>query len=200
MEFGARSGRLWAAGLIAVIGATPGCSESATGPEPTQVVTLTVDASEEEEWAFVALGSTPVQVSVANATASTAWDLGFQKTAVKANGGEDGPGEVLVFCVCQNAGATNEEIMAMTSASEFADFEGVTARDIPSNPASWSSVTFENNRWYRYNLTGQHLIWPTFDVYLVKRGGDVFKVQLINYYGPAGEQRHITFRSSQLVG
>jgi hypothetical protein len=58
---------------------------------------------------------------------------------------------------------------------------------------------FNSHPWYRYNLTGENIIHPTFDVYLVKRGDDVYKVQLINYYGAAGEPRHVTFRYARLT-
>ncbi len=58
---------------------------------------------------------------------------------------------------------------------------------------------FNSHPWYRYNLTGENIIHPTFDVYLIKRGDDVYKVQLINYYGSAGEPRHITLRYARLT-
>jgi hypothetical protein len=58
---------------------------------------------------------------------------------------------------------------------------------------------FGVNPWYRYNLTGENIIHPTFDVYLLKRGPDVYKLQLIDYYSPAGEPRNITFRYAKLT-
>ena len=50
---------------------------------------------------------------------------------------------------------------------------------------------FAGSPWYRYNIdaSAPNHIHPTFNVYLVKRGADVYKVQLIGYYGPAGESR-----------
>nr|MCU0616345.1 hypothetical protein [Gemmatimonadaceae bacterium] len=53
--------------------------------------------------------------------------------------------------------------------------------------------------WYRYNVTGTDLqIWPTFNVYLVKRGAQVWKVQLVGYYDTQGQSRRITVRSARL--
>jgi hypothetical protein len=58
---------------------------------------------------------------------------------------------------------------------------------------------FVTSPWYQYNITGtDNQIWPNFNVYLVRRGDDVFKVQLIGYYNQAGAARHITVRSVQL--
>ena len=52
--------------------------------------------------------------------------------------------------------------------------------------------------WFRYNLQNDHQVYPTFDVYLIRKGDDVYKVQLTGYYGAAGEARHIGIRWSQL--
>jgi hypothetical protein len=87
----------------------------------------------------------------------------------------------------------------MTPENQADAFTSVTAAAIPPAPASWSSDVFATNRWYRYDLAGDHRISPTFDVYLVRRGAIVYKIQLINYYGPAGETRRITFRYAKLA-
>ena len=51
----------------------------------------------------------------------------FFATNATLNGGEAGPGGVTGFCVCQNAQATDAEVLAMTPESELADFEAVTS-------------------------------------------------------------------------
>lgn len=184
---------LFALALAACDGGSP------TEPQPSSTATLTADAS--AGWAYVALGTPAQTVTVADATTSAAWDLGFNATSVMLNGGENGPGGVVAYCICQNAGATDEQVLAMTAEGELADFEAVDAGDVPpAGDARWTTDAFDANRWYRYNLTGNHQISPTFHVYLVRRGGDVYKVQLINYYGPAGETRRITVRYARLVG
>jgi hypothetical protein len=53
---------------------------------------------------------------------------------------------------------------------------------------------FSRSPWYRYNLDGNNTIFPTFDVYLIRRGDRVWKLQVVNYYNVAGDARHITFR------
>lgn len=333
--------------------------DGATGPNLDETgddfATFTVDAR--EAWAFVDLdGKTATQVTVADPTSSTAWDIAFLGTNVMLNGGAAGPGGVVGYCICQNAGATPAQIMAMTAESELADFRAVTAASIPADDAEWEDdalapaitgwwsydmtthrvsadpsrawkvraaeetnpvyakfrvvdidaatatqqnagrITIEfavqpgagqpmgpvqtavidvrNGRvyfdlatasvsdasdwdlafegytirlnsgvsgsgnagavleiletfeemadasnapastyaadsyggvfkarpWYRYNLTGNdHTIWPTYDVYLIKRGDEVYKLQIINYYNTVAEARHITARFAPLT-
>jgi hypothetical protein len=186
--------------VVALAGGVAACSESATEPVVDEPVrTQTLDAS--TTWAYTDLrGDTAVAVPVADATTSTTWDLGFMATGVQLNGGEAGPGGMVAYCVCQNAGATDAEILAFTAAGELADFEAVTSAQIPATASSWSATAIADTPWYRYNLTGNHDIAPTYNVYLVKRGSEVYKIQIISYYDPAGKTRQITFRYVQLAG
>jgi hypothetical protein len=329
--------------LAALLLATACSSDEINAPPEPVEGTLTVNAS--TAWAFASLADEQV-VTVSDPTASTTWDVGFNATRVMLNGGAAGPGGVLGHCICQNAGATDDEIIAMTADGELADFEAVTAADIPEeasfepevlvtaingwysgtgaaataesdqawlvrlqdgtsyaklrvvslagptaehagevtleyavqptaesafepvqtvtldasslvsldlntgsvapaegewdvslegfdlringgvsgsggagatpSPEPFEAVTtaavdsrayqvdvfagvFGSHPWYKYNLTGENIIHPTFDVYLIKRGDDVYKVQLIDYYSPAGDPRHISFRYAKLT-
>lgn len=176
--------------------------DEVTAPQPTAQGTLTVDAS--ADWVYLSLASQST-VAVADPATSTAWDIGFKTTGVVLNGGDAGPGGVSAFCVCQNSAAdpSPEQILAMTPASELGDFELVTTASVPGD-ASFSADAetgaFAAHPWYRYNLAGDHVVSPTFDVYLLRRGERVYKVQLTGYYGPAGEPRHITVRYAQIAG
>lgn len=329
--------------LTAALGAC-GSDEIQAPPDPVEG-TLTVDAS--QGWGFASLAD-ETTVTVTEPSSSPAWDIAFNATNVMLNGGAAGPGGVEAFCVCQNAGATDEQVLAMTAESEQADFDAVTAvpagatferdrlapaidgwftgsgaaaqpaadrawlvrlgdgtsfaklrvaalasatasgigevtleyavqpsADAPFGPTQTVTLTtldggvgsvdlntgatgeaaggsdwdvrlegtalrlnggvsgagkaaatpatepfaaittasvdarayksdtfagvFGEQPWYRYNLTGDHKIHPTYDVYLVRRGDDVYKLQLIDYYGPAGETRRISFRYAKLA-
>ena len=57
---------------------------------------------------------------------------------------------------------------------------------------------FATQPWYEYNILGDHRISPNFNVYLVKRGSEVYKVQLISYYATDGTSRQITVRYARL--
>lgn len=183
------AGRRSALVLLALVLAAGACEDDPTGPTVTPTRELTVFASDS---AYVALGdpSTP-------ASASTPWDVGFWRTAVFLQGSGT---PVMAVCVCQNAGASDEQIMAMTPASELAEFEAVAAADVPAGGApAWSATAISDSPWYKYNLTGQdRQIWPTYEVYLVRKGSEVYKLQLTGYYDGAGEPRHVTFRYARI--
>ncbi len=316
------------------------CADSVTEPLPAVEGTITVDAS--AGWAYVDLESGTAVTPSPSARESSAWDIGFFATSVSLNGGAAGPGGVTGACVCQNATATDAEVLAMTDAVERLDFDaltgisfgaifasdvlvpavsgwyagtGATASADPGrvflvrlsngtsfakvhvtgiqgasatsagsvtleyavqateadafgatttitlgSPASadlktgalittgttwdvrldgWNLVlnggvsgsgsaaaaagtegfvatttavtapqayrtdafggVFSSSPWYRYNLAGDNRISPTFNVYLVRRGTSVYKVQIVNYYSTTGAPRHITLRYKRIA-
>lgn len=339
-------------GLFAAAVLATACADGdSLGPVVDEVGTLTVDAS--TDWAFVRLGESAAQVAVPDRATSQAWDVAVFSTSVMLNGGAAGPAGVEGYCICQNAGATDAQLLAMTPESELADFEAVGAASIPADAEAWGTdelapaiagwyaynpvahtvaadpakvwkvrlagsgagyakfhvtniagatrttagrVTieyavqsaagaamgetktvvldatsgepvhfdfargvagdasdwdialegfeiringgvsgtggagavlasqsfaemtdagdapaqiyrgdafggvFDEHRWYRYNLTGSHDITPTYDVYLIRRGADVYKVQLTGYYGLDGKSRQVTLRYEKIDG
>ena len=86
-------------------------------------------------------------------TADAEWDLWFEGWTIRVNGGVSGSGK---------AGAV---LSGMT-------FDEVT--DASGMGALYKGVAFGGvvvaHPWYRYNLQGNHQIWPTYDVYLIRRG------------------------------
>ncbi len=332
------------AALLPLFAAAAACSsDELNAPPQTPEGTITVDAS--TGWGYASLADEGT-VTVTDATTSEDWDLAFNATRAMLNGGAAGPGGVVGYCICQNAGASDEDIVAMTADGELADFEAVSESDIPAaasfeeerlqtaiagwyggegagavaesgitwlvrlqDGASYAKVrvvsltgpsakhagqveleyalqptaesafepaptvtldasilsrvdlntgsttpsdsdwdlsiegftirlnsgasgsgsagafpsaepfeaittaavdprayqvdgfagVFGSHPWYRYNLTGENIIHPTFDVYLVKRGDAVYKIQLIDYYSSAGDPRNISFRYARLT-
>ena len=93
----------------------------------------------------------------------------------------------------------------MTAAGERADFEAVGDAAIPPSSA-WildsaePGGVFKRSPWYRYDLDGQHTIFPTYDVYLIRAGSEVYKLQIIGYYDAEAKPRYITFRSARIDG
>ena len=190
--------RVPAAALLLAFAAACGRDEITAPTVPPVEGTITVDAS--TDWAYLSLADETV-VAPADPTDSGAWDIAFQRTSVQLNGGEAGPGGVTGYCICQNSATnpTTEQILAYTATSELPDFTAVTAASIPA-ASSFSADVFTQHAWHRYNLLGDHRISPTFDVYLVRRGDVVYKLQIVDYYGPAGETRRITVRYAQIAG
>ena len=116
---------------------------------------------------------------------ATAWDVRLDGWSLKVNSGASGAGSTL----------------AVAFAQPFASFDAATAASMPSSTFKrdgFSSV-FGTSPWYRYNITGSdNQIWPVFNVYLVRRGDLVYKVQLTGYYDLAGSPRNITIRSARI--
>lgn len=98
--------------------------------------TLTVVAT--NSFQFVSLADSAIVTPTPSPTASTAWDIAFFSTNVTLNGGEAGPGGVTAACLCQNASATNEQILAMTPENQLAAFD--TVRSVPAGLTFTSDV------------------------------------------------------------
>ncbi len=85
---------------------------------------FTLDAR--SAWVYVSLADSAIVTPSPSANESANWDIAFFATNVTLNGGAAGPGGVSGACLCQNAAATNNEVLAMTPTSELPDFEAVT--------------------------------------------------------------------------
>jgi hypothetical protein len=185
---GAASPRL-ASALLAL--ALAACSNDVTAPQTPTTTALTVDAS--TTTAFVRLGAQPRVVTGTDTTTAAGWDISANATTINLNAAD-----VTGYCLCAHETSTDAGVMAMTADAELAGFESITANDLPATAAFQADV-FATRKWYRYNLTGNdHQIWPTFDVYFVKRGSALYKVQIAGYYNATGAPRFITIRSALL--
>ena len=331
------------AAVLVTLGAACSSDDVTAPPVPAEG-SFTVNAS--QSWIYVSLADSALVSPTPAANQSAAWDIAFFATNVTLNGGQAGPGGVTGFCICQNAAATNDQILAMTPESEQADFDAVTAvpvgatftgdvltpaitgwftgtgasatadasrtflvrlsdslsyakvhvtalsgasatspgqvtleyavqasptaapgptqtltvdvssgaRSIDLNSGtistsatdwdlrldgfnllvnggisgagkggaavatgSFASITtakiqdqayqidryagvFGTSRFYRYNIAGDNRISPTFDVYLIKRGTAVYKLQILDYYNATNQPRHVSFRYEQIAG
>lgn len=122
----------------------------------------------------------------ATSTAAGTWDLRLGGFAIRTNGGASGSGAVSAL---------------LDATTPFATIDAAYAGTAPPQAFRRDAFggVFSAQPWYRYNITGtDNQIWPTFNVYLVKRGADVYKVQLTSYYSVTGASRQITLRSAKL--
>jgi hypothetical protein len=135
------------------------------------------------------LSSGPVYLDLANGTvASTAaWDLKFSGFDIRINGGVSGTGGV---------SAVLDESTPFT---QITSTYAASAPPVAYKADAYGGV-FVTSPWYRYNITGtDNQIWPNFNVYLIKRGETVYKVQIISYYSASGTPRQITVRTSRVA-
>lgn len=111
--------------ILAMI-AFSACSDDVVSPASLRSEgTMTVVAT--NNFQFVSLADSAVVTPTPSPTASAAWDIAFFATNVTVNGGAAGPGGVSAACLCQNASATNEQVLAMTPANQFTAFDTVSA-------------------------------------------------------------------------
>ncbi len=147
---------------------------AAFGPVQTQTVST-------------AAGPVYFDLTTGQVTSAANWDLQFDGWNIRVNGGVSGTGTV-------------KAVLDMTT--PFANIDAAYAATAPAQAyrADIFSGVFAQHAWYKYNITGtDNQIWPTFQVYLLRRGTTVFKVQLIGYYSASGAPRNITVRYAKLT-
>lgn len=161
---------------------TPGTVTLEFAVQPT--ATAPLGATRTLAVAVPATGTARVDLAAGALTASaTDWDILFDGWTLRLNGGVSGTGKVV-------AAVADEPFDVLTTA--------VTASQAYRSD-TYAGV-FATAPWYRYNLAGDHGISPTFDVYLLKRGSRLYKLQITSYYGPAGESRQVGIRYALIAG
>lgn len=137
----------------------------------------------------ISVGSDPVYVDLTTGAVTTTanWDIQLSGWTIRVNSGVSGSGSFRAV---------------LDTSTPYESITNTYASFVPAQAYSTDSHTgvFATQPWYRYNLTGtDHQIWPTFNVYLVRRSGALFKVQVISYYGAGGAPRQITLRYQRLA-
>jgi hypothetical protein len=151
--------------------------QPSTGAAFGPVATRTIDFSTGP--VYLDLASGPV-------SSTSAWDLRFSGFEIRLNGGVSGTGGV--------SAVVDESMPFAQLTAQYASFAPAAAY----RSDSFGGV-FVTSPWYKYNITGtDNQIWPNYNVYLIKRGETVYKVQLTSYYGSTGAPRQITLRASRL--
>lgn len=138
-------------------------------PIGLETSTFTIDATNEEAWAYFSFADGDI-VDVADAENSEAWDIGFQRTKVKLNGGISGPGMGSAVML------TETTFEAVTTAPE----EGY----LSDTEDTLAIVPQSEKGWYIYTGPPAHWILPLEDrVFVIKAADGTFaKVHFIGYY------------------
>lgn len=138
-------------------------------PGGLETLTFTIDATNEEAWAYFSFDSGDV-VAVEDALNSEAWDIGFQRTKVKLNGGISGPGMGSVVMLTE----TTFEAVTVAPADGYREDTEDTLAIVPQSEKGW----------YIYTGPPTHWILPLEDrVFVIKAADGTFaKVQFIGYY------------------
>lgn len=137
--------------------------------------TLTVDATDRENWAYINLTEGEM-VDIADAASSLAWDLGFKRTEVIANGGVSGPGKTGALVVKD---ISFEDVLEAPEDNYVSDTDQI--------------ATFKRgDGWYTYTGPPNHWVLPNPKVYVLRIARDpkvqpaspynYAKVRFIGYY------------------
>ncbi len=87
-----------------------------------------------------------------------------------------------------------EDFTALTDASnapEYGPFLSTISGAIPNTISSPRGP-------FLYNLEGNQRLWPTFNVFLIRKGSAVYKIQITDYYNVTGDSGYPTLRYEQL--
>ena len=151
--------------------ATTGTDAQVPVDEPIglEPLTFTIDATNREAWVYFSFASGDT-VNVEDAENSEAWDIGFQRTQVKLNGGISGPGMGSVVMLTET---TFEAVTEAPADGYLADTEDTLAIAPQSEKG-----------WYIYTGPPAHWILPLEDrVFVIKAADGTFaRVRFIGYY------------------
>lgn len=125
----------------------------------------------------------PGQVQGPNACA---WDLGATPALTIEVNADCGAGTFPL--------AATEDFTALTTAADAPKYGGFLSAVGGAFPA-----TVDNARGtFWYNINGGNRLWPTYNVFLVRTGQEVYKVQVTSYYSAGGESGFPTVRFLRL--
>jgi len=114
------------------------------------------------------------------------WDVSFSPSFTVAFNGACDAGSFPL-----DAAEDFTAITAADGAPEYGAFLSVISGAIPSTVDDASGTLW-------YNIEGNNRLWPTFNVFLVRIGTSIYKVQLIDYYDATGASGHPRVRFEQL--
>ena len=143
--------------------------EVEVAPTVQEAATFTVDATSREAWTYFSFAKGTV-VEITDPSNSTSWDLGFQRTKVKLNGGVSGPGEGRAIML---ADVEFNEVNEAPASGYAADSD-----------ANLAIVAQSEKGWYIYLGPPNHWILPLEDrVFVVQAAdGTYAKLRFVGYY------------------
>jgi hypothetical protein len=161
-----------------------GAVTATPGKDRTDAVidATSADVPEDNPYLYLDLASgAKVEIDDVAALTSSDWDLAFERSSIRANGGDSGPGNVAVAKV----GGAFEDVTAAPKDGEFATDDWVSD-DCQYQSIPGGEPLTAIGEWYEYNLM-THELTPKEEVYVVRaHGGDLFKVTIGTWYGGEG--------------
>lgn len=88
----------------------------------------------------------------------------------------------------------NETFASATRADNAPQYGGFLSTISGAVPNSIDDAT----GLFWYNIQGNNRLWPTYNVFLIEDGGDIYKLQVTDYYSATGTPGQLTLRFEQL--
>ena len=132
-------------------------------------------------------GGDPVyyKFTTAGAGTSSDWEIKFDHWNIHLNGGVSGAGNVAAV------------VLDSPPYPPYASITYAAISQIPSYKLDRFGSVFDLKPWYVYDPAIMQ-VYTKFNVYLIKRGTTVFKVQQLSYYAANTAPRFITVRYAKL--
>ncbi len=150
-----------------------------SGSALSSIDTVTADVSGGPVWIDLESGATV-------GPAGCNWDISVS------------PGADLTLNAACSAGTfpldASEDFSAITAADDAPEYAGFLAGTAGAFPSSFSGP--EGIFWY--NVDGSMRLLPTYNVFLVRVGAAVYKVQIVDYYSATGASGFPTMRYEQI--
>ena len=159
-----------------------------TEREPDGSFASEVNATNMQSWVYFSLQSQQ-EVTPDAPERSPSWDLGFQRSNVKLNGGTSGAGGVMVAV----ASGSFDSVLQPPSDGYIADAADM---DMDGSP---DYAFGAGDGWYNYD-PATHVLTARDAVFVVKTPGGYFKLQFSSYYDSAGTPGMPQFRWAPLGG
>lgn len=157
-----------------------------TVPATDGSFTSEVNATDMASWVYFSLRDN-AEVTPDVPEQSPLWDLGFQRSNIKINGGASGSGSVTVSV----ASGSFESVTSPPSEGYIADAEDADADGSPDYAFG------AGDGWYSYDPSS-HRLTARETVFVVETAGSYFKLQFASYYDAAGTPGVPQFRWAPL--
>jgi hypothetical protein len=178
--------------MIVLTGLFTACTK-VDNPTPILAQTFEIDATSFTKWKYFSFERNDT-VTVTDPLTSTAWDLAFQRTQIKTNGGLSGKGLGSAANSYQKKQAGFDGLKVV---SDTATFEADKSVQVPVQGGFTTiNVNPELTGWFTYQLAdaGTQIV-PTDYVYVIKTAtGKFAKVWFMGYYSAAAKSGNITFQ------
>lgn len=193
--------------LAILLSSLAACESEVAAPEEEvfEEGEISFDASSPTEFVYLDLAN-GTRVSPSDPAASTEWHMAFRRFSVRLNSGVSGPGSVSGYNLGNNAGASADQVVALTPEDGEAAFRAVTEADIPASSAFLEDglAPDPGSSWFRFDPQAGTLVADPRVAWKVRessgRGHALFRVVELRMEGQRPLGLNIEYRRQGPAG